>query len=69
MKYVQNIPIEYLFVVVVVSVIFAVIVTCVRNAEERDEDEVLFRHLNGMDREIKKPGLGDSPSAGQEVKK
>lgn len=69
MKYVQNIPIEYLFVVVVVSVIFAVIVTCVRNAEERDEDEVLFKHLNGMDREIKKPELGDSPSAGQEVKK
>jgi len=69
MKYVQNIPIEYLFVVVVVSVIFAVIVTCVRNAEERDEDEVLFKHLNGMDREIKKPELGDSPSADQEVKK
>lgn len=57
-------------VVIVAAVFFAILMIWIRRAPEADEDEVLFSHMNGLDREIRKPELEDlNTSADTDLKK
>ena len=70
MVYLANVPKEYIWFVLGVAVLFTIIVIWIRSAEEVDEDEHLFNHLNGLDREIRKPWIDEmGPSAGNTEKK
>ena len=57
-----EIPAAMIWLIVIVAVVFAILMYCVVNAEERDEDAVLHNDMDGYVRDVE-------PSADQELKK
>lgn len=62
MGFLQDIPVEIVWVALVMGVIYAMFRWCIVSAEERDEDAVLYDDMDGYARDVE-------PSADQELKK